>query len=320
MNTKHGLSARSRTIALGSVAALAAVALALGGSGAAIASASTEATAERVDDFTEVSTGASGAVVTASVGGAVEAEMAFELPGEVATDTVELTEVPAELRTGDGVPLATASLDGAVLTSYGSELGVQTLIEIEGPGAPTEYSFPFELPEGLRLELQPDGSVFVEDPAGTPTAMIDVPWALDAHGDAVPTFFRVDGDSLTQVIDTTAVSAYPVIADPDLWFIVANSAGCLAEIAGLSLVGAKAVQVFAKADKIIRAATALGKYYDALGGKVDKVLGIFKKWINNRNSLTRAQLSALEGLMREGAKIFFNALGLGSCFALVRGY
>lgn len=38
-----------------------------------------------------------------------------------------------------------------------------------------------------------------------------------------------------------------------------------------------------------------------------------------RSTDPRAELSALEGHMREGAKILFNALGLGSCFALVRG-
>lgn len=283
------------------------------------ASASAPTSMEEVAPPVEINTEAAGSTVRSTASGGADSELAFELPGEVAAENVDLGVVPTEFRSGAGAPLSSTELDGALLTSYSSDLGVQTLIEISDSAAPIEYSFPFELVEGMVLELQPDGSVFINDATGLPAAMLDVPWAVDANGDAVPTSFRVEGASVIQVVDTSAVTAFPVVADPDFWWIVANSAGCLAEIAGLSLVGAKVVQVFAKADKVIRAAAALGKYYDVLGGKVDKVIGVFKKWINNKKSLTRRQLTALEGLMREGAKLFFNAVGLGTCYNLVRG-
>lgn len=305
----------------GAVAAIVAASLVCSGATAATA-ANSESAGDPIGDVAEpveVQTEASGAAVTSTASGGAESEITFVIPGDVTGEAVELESAPTELRSGKGSPIITTAHDGALLTSYESSLGVQTLIKIPDAAAPVEYAFPFDLPGSDRLELQADGSVFMVDVTGTPTAMLDVPWAFDADGNAVSTSFRVEGNSVIQTIDTSTVTSFPVIADPDLWFVIANSAGCLAEIAGLSLVGAKAVQVFAKADKVIRAAKALGKYYDLLGGKVDKVIGVFKKWINNRKSLTRAQLSALEGLMREGAKIFFNALGLGSCFALVRG-
>ncbi len=147
-------------------------------------------------------------------------------------------------------------------------------------------------------------------------ASITAPWAIDADGQTLATEYEVDGNTITQVVDTRG-AAFPVVADPDIWWVVANSAGCLAEIAGLGLASAKAVAAFAKADKIVRAAKKLGYYYDRLGGRMDKVIGVIKKWINSRGSLTRTQLSAVEGLIREGGKIFFNALGLGSCYNLV---
>ena len=311
-----------RKFVLCSVAALATTALVVSGTTAAAAGEADDVASPVVGEVAppvEIATSAAGAAVTSTATGGIESAVTFELPGESATDTVDLASVPADLQSGEGQPISSTELDGALLTSYESEHGVQTLIRIADEAAPTEYAFSFDLAEGNSLALQPDGSVFVNDTTGLPSALIDVPWAFDANGAPVPTSFRIDGTTVVQVIDTSGVSAFPVIADPDLWWIVANSAGCLAEIAGLSLVGAKAIQVFTKADKVIRAAKALGKYYDALGGKVDKVIGVFKKWINNKKSLNRKQLTALEGLMREGAKLFFNAVGLGTCYNLVRG-
>lgn len=293
-------------------------------SGGTAAAAQTEGTdpsvvATQASASVNMTTDANGTTITTASSEGDHDAVEFGIPGAPSEDAVDLAAVPRDLQSGAGQPVASTEIDGALLTSYASDVGVQTLIEIADAGSPTEYAFPFEMPGGSSLQLQPSGAVFVNDATGLPAAMLDVPWAFDANGAPVPTSFRVEGSTVVQVVDTSAVTAYPVVADPDFWWIVTNSAGCLAEIAGLSLVGAKAVQVFAKADRIVRAAAALGKYYDALGGKIDKVIGIFKKWINNKASLTRKQLTALEGLIREGAKIFFNAVGLGTCYSLVKG-
>lgn len=259
---------------------------------------------------TDVSTSVSDTSVT-------ESTVSISLPGASTADVVELESAPDDLLTGSGDPLASAIERGAILTSYASATGVQTLIEIPDMQSPTEFDFTIDAPPGSTLEKQVDGSIFILDGSGLPTALIDVPWAVDADGVAVPTSFRVAGNTVTQTIETSSDTAFPVVADPDFWWIVANSAGCLAEVAALSLAAAKVVQAFAKADRIIRAAKALGKYYDALGGSMDKVIGALKKWINNKGSLTRVQMNALEGLVREGGKIVFNVIGLGTCYSLI---
>jgi hypothetical protein len=265
----------------------------------------------------EVATEVDGSTVTTSaVSSGGSDSVLIELPGDPASDSVDLGSVPGDLQSGSGQPVLSTELDGALLSAYSSELGVQTLIEIPDSASPGDYAFALDLPEGASLELQPDGSVFVNDAMGLPIALLDVPWAVDANGAPVPTSFHVDGSTVTQIVDVSATTAFPVVADPDLWWVVANSAGCLAEIAGLSLAAAKVVQAFAKADRIIRAANTLGRYYDALGGKMDKVIGVLKKWINNKKALTRKQLNAIEGLIREGGKIVFNVVGLGTCYSL----
>lgn len=260
---------------------------------------------------------ASSVISTSQLDGADEAEAAIQLPGTTTTDSVDLRTLPVSVVSVDGPALASREIEGSVITAFPTPSGVQTFIEIPALGAPTEYRFPIDVPDGATLNTQPDGSVFVTGEDGLPLAVLDVPWALDAEGTNVPTHFRIEGDTVVQVVQPDADTAFPVIADPDFWWIVAQSAGCLAEIAALSLAAAKVVQAFAKADRIIRAAKALGRYYDALGGKMDLVIGVLKKWINNRGSLTRVQMSAIEGLVREGGKIIFNVIGLGTCYSLV---
>lgn len=47
-------------------------------------------------------------------------------------------------------------------------------------------------------------------------ATIGSPWAVDANGQSVPTWYEVDGDTVTQVVDHVGMQAvYPVVADPE---------------------------------------------------------------------------------------------------------
>ncbi|MFT4158112.1 MAG: hypothetical protein QM630_09355 [Microbacterium sp.] len=152
-----------RKVLLGAVAAIATVALVASGATAATAAepeieAESEAIAAILDEVAqpvEITTESTGAAVTTTVSGGVDSAIAFELPGEPALDAVELESVPSELQSGEGQPLSSTELHGALLTSYESDFGVQTLIEIVDAAAPSEYVFPFELAEGASLELQP---------------------------------------------------------------------------------------------------------------------------------------------------------------------
>ncbi|WP_031155363.1 hypothetical protein [Streptomyces erythrochromogenes] len=53
---------------------------------------------------------------------------------------------------------------------------------------------------------------------------IDAPWAKDANGKAVPTSYRLDGNTLVQTIETGPDTAYPVVADPHYtWGIISGT-------------------------------------------------------------------------------------------------
>ena len=79
--------------------------------------------------------------------------------------------------------------------------------------APDEYRFSVGARSGVVLALQDDGRVVVSDEAGGMIATIAAPWAVDAEGRELPTHYRVEGDTIIQVIETEGAT-YPVVADP----------------------------------------------------------------------------------------------------------
>lgn len=139
--------------------------------------------------------------------------------------------------------------------------GVRTLINIKNNTAPKEYSFTFDLDEGSKLisdseylgEEFSSGEIFIVNSENIIVGIIDKPWAYDANGEAVETYYRIDNtNTLTQVVNFTNDNAFPIVADPSAWQVTK----CAAAITWL--IGST---VFAAA-KILR----IKKYIAALGG------------------------------------------------------
>lgn len=93
----------------------------------------------------------------------------------------------------------------------------QSLVVLEGPDSPREHRFRMDVPPGGRLVKNADGGVSVYDERGRVVESIRPPWAFDASGRAVPTWFEVDNATgeIVQVIDPMRTTALPVVADPD---------------------------------------------------------------------------------------------------------
>ncbi|MFI9561009.1 hypothetical protein [Nonomuraea endophytica] len=91
----------------------------------------------------------------------------------------------------------------------------RALTIIKDSSAPTEYRFPISAPEGSMLEVEEDDGTVLIYNNDFYLAEIDLPWAKDANGNAVPTSYRVEGMTLIQTV-SHAGAAYPVVADPAL--------------------------------------------------------------------------------------------------------
>ncbi|BEK91184.1 hypothetical protein NSK11_contig00198-0005 [Nocardia seriolae] len=93
--------------------------------------------------------------------------------------------------------------------------GQQTFILMDDPSAPHEYRFPQDVPPGGQLRKNPDGSVDVLDADGQMVSHTNPPWAYDALGRLVRTWYEVDGDTIVQHIEPDPDNVFPILADPD---------------------------------------------------------------------------------------------------------
>lgn len=118
--------------------------------------------------------------------------------------------------------VAYAGSDGSANAVQATENGgVRMLTIIDNPNAPTVYDYKVTIPNGGHIELIDEGGAVVVDSTGELIAAVDTPWAKDATGKTIETYFTTDGQTLTQHINhNVAGVVYPVTADP-AWFAVA---------------------------------------------------------------------------------------------------
>lgn len=92
----------------------------------------------------------------------------------------------------------------------------QIVTVINNENSPKRYDYLIKLHGGANLTLTDNGSVTVANADRSYEAEIAAPWAKDADGNALSTHYEVDGNTLTQVIDFNADTAFPVVADPSV--------------------------------------------------------------------------------------------------------
>ncbi|MBT2502891.1 hypothetical protein [Curtobacterium sp. ISL-83] len=263
-------------------------------------------------------------------------DQASSVPSNAAdavTVTATDTETGATANLSAGLPFAgtasTARSEANGIVSFDNGNGSYTVpishadgslainTVLTGPSSPTSFAYPLDLPKGGSVSVDDNGAVQISDASGMPVGFVNAPWAVDANGADVPTKFVVDGNVVTQQVDTSAPGVqFPVVADPSLWSVIGNAVGCAAEIAGLALASAKVLQAFVKAEKIIKGIKKAVYWYNKLGGSMKKVVGLLKKYVQNRSSLSKTQIEAVSGLFHETGKTLLNIIGLGSCWSL----
>lgn len=91
---------------------------------------------------------------------------------------------------------------------------LQILTVIDGVEAPTRYDYEISVPEGGSMALIEGGAVLITDATGSFVGGVKPAWAKDADGAPVSTQYEIAGNTLTQVVDHSAATAYPVVADP----------------------------------------------------------------------------------------------------------
>jgi hypothetical protein len=129
-------------------------------------------------------------------------------------------------KVGNGVVAYAGANGSANAVRATADGGVQLLTIIDSPDAPTSYDYKISVPNGGTIELTKTGGASVLNTKGTVIASVAAPWATDAAGKTITTYFTTDGQTLTQHIEHNVSGVvYPVTADPWLswgWNLYVN--------------------------------------------------------------------------------------------------
>lgn len=132
--------------------------------------------------------------------------------------------LPTESDSGSAVTVAPGvsafvNPNGSVVVPVEKENGVvQITTVLDGADSPQRYEYSLGMPDGFSPQLQVDGSILLTDGSAVIGA-IAAPWALDANGATVPTWYETTPTSVVQVVDLSGGGiAFPVVADPSVSF------------------------------------------------------------------------------------------------------
>ncbi|WP_404289217.1 hypothetical protein [Glutamicibacter arilaitensis] len=173
-----------------------------------------------------------------------------------------------------------------------------------------------------------------------PLATIEAPWAVDGAGKSVDTHYTLEGNTLTQTVEITADTTFPVVADPSWKWWLEKGAKCLGGVVSIGAFGyakislgiAKLVIKMSKASKTSK----LGKAYSAWKKLGTSNSSRFNQMVTQMKSF--AQLVVRKGapsafathrkkstkaaaaltLIKEGTTVVAGVFGLGSCYDILR--
>ncbi|MGP9684028.1 hypothetical protein [Brachybacterium sp. AOP3-A1-3] len=117
---------------------------------------------------------------------------------------------------GSSEPTSWEDGDGVTFTPLVTPEGdVQINTIIPDADAPQRYAYDLSIPDYASVEEQGGAHLFL-DADGNMIAGLAPAWAVDATGQSIPTHFEIEGKTVTQVVEFTEGTQFPVVADPFL--------------------------------------------------------------------------------------------------------
>lgn len=155
-------------------------------------------------------------VTTSTNASGVKVSVSETLQGQQnSTASVEILDSKSTTSTlSDSVTTFTADSDGIAGAVAQTNDGFSIYTVISNRNAPDSYSYKLNLPVGVATtEFQ--GGYSLDDFKDF-SVVISAPWAIDANGKNLDTWYTLENDVLTQHIDLSAANiAFPVVADPN---------------------------------------------------------------------------------------------------------
>jgi hypothetical protein len=191
-----------------------------------VAASSTDPAVQVLEDVAQVPVDSSGGVLIAADVEDVDVEVPVDpVDGiDLADETHDVSiSLPFAAQADEGAEVANGVVaydnnNGSITVPTVKDDGtIQVATIIEGPDAPTSYSYELDLGGYARPAVLDNGGILFMDSSGSFVLGVAPPWALDANGASVPTHYELTNGRVTQVVEhRTSQVAYPVVADPIL--------------------------------------------------------------------------------------------------------
>lgn len=137
--------------------------------------------------------------------------------GVVSASTIDGKEVSLDL---PDKKLESLGLDEYSTSPSGASIAVtdegggafRSLIHI--PNLESNGEFEFSFSNDMTLTYLPDDGVAVRDDNGDILGTLDAPWAIDATGASVKTWYEIRQSTIVQHVEPNSSTQFPIVADP----------------------------------------------------------------------------------------------------------
>lgn len=123
---------------------------------------------------------------------------------------------PTAAKNGAVVYAPSDQQSGGVVVEAMSDGSLQIQVVLQDAEDTHDLVYELDVSTNAKVEVMENGAVLAYTADGGLEAGLAPPWAKDASGQDVKTYFTVDGTTVTQHVEATSSTAYPVTADP--WF------------------------------------------------------------------------------------------------------
>ncbi len=265
----------------------------------------TENVQKNIKEKEDVFEGTDDSLTIARLGGEIEYDSEN---GEKISMQLPVDEDEAGYVTDSGTVVYEAKDDAVVSVQLLSDedtendASVRSLITIQNAKAADSYDFIYDLPENTKLSFFrdldedtknfiiadrgsneiSDESIFIVDSEGGIYGEIEPAWAKDANGNAVETYYEIDGSIIRQYVNFTEESSFPIVADP-AYRLVYKRSGTF-KIVGYTAVAAAAA--FSAYTANIPAAALTAVAAEAIKEHCEKIGYTIKRYTCNMKKVT----------------------------------
>lgn len=131
-----------------------------------------------------------------------------------ASMAVRPIEQVSAIRSDSSVSLTKKAKRVSYLSHITGSASAQIISILHNRTQSNHLDYKVQLPKGTHFAIEKDGSVSIKDAQSKIYGMVKIPWAVDAKGKKLYTYYSIHSNLMRQHIDTSHAT-FPVVADPN---------------------------------------------------------------------------------------------------------